>query len=106
MTSWWQSAPAYRLQNLKAANRVYSQEEIKVNEFDLIRRILTILISLLHVVCFELPVIESSKHGKSNTYVRRSYALSWKPCQGDSLNLPDHRIRRRCCSLIPAKSDS
>ncbi|GJR34066.1 hypothetical protein Tco_1209750 [Tanacetum coccineum] len=21
-----------------------------------------------------------------------SYALSWKPCQGDSLNLPDHRI--------------
>ncbi|GJX12110.1 retrovirus-related pol polyprotein from transposon TNT 1-94 [Tanacetum coccineum] len=23
-----------------------------------------------------------------------------------SLNLPDHRIRRRCCSLIPVKSDS
>nr|GEY72796.1 copia protein [Tanacetum cinerariifolium] len=22
----------------------------------------------------------------------RSYALSWKPCQGDSLNLPDHRF--------------
>ncbi|GJX54581.1 hypothetical protein Tco_0282950 [Tanacetum coccineum] len=22
--------------------------------------------------------------------VHRSYALSWKPCQGDSLNLPDH----------------
>ncbi|GJV67570.1 hypothetical protein Tco_1483079 [Tanacetum coccineum] len=22
----------------------------------------------------------------------RSYALSWKTCQGDSLNLPDHRI--------------
>ncbi|GJR19958.1 hypothetical protein Tco_0968485 [Tanacetum coccineum] len=21
-----------------------------------------------------------------------SYALSWKPCQGDSLNLPDHRV--------------
>ncbi|GKA78594.1 retrovirus-related pol polyprotein from transposon TNT 1-94 [Tanacetum coccineum] len=36
----------------------------------------------------------------------RSYALSWKPCQGDSLNLPDHRCRRRCCSLIPVKSDS
>ncbi|GKD77357.1 hypothetical protein Tco_1339978 [Tanacetum coccineum] len=36
----------------------------------------------------------------------QSYALSWKPCQGDSLNLPDHRFRRRCCSLIPAKSDS
>ncbi|GJU74042.1 retrovirus-related pol polyprotein from transposon TNT 1-94 [Tanacetum coccineum] len=35
-----------------------------------------------------------------------SYALSWKPCQGDSLNLPDHRYKRRCCSPIPAKSDS
>nr|GFA34992.1 hypothetical protein [Tanacetum cinerariifolium] len=37
---------------------------------------------------------------------RRSYALSWKPCQGDSLNLPDHRYKRRCCSLILADSDS
>nr|GEX85180.1 ribonuclease H-like domain-containing protein [Tanacetum cinerariifolium] len=37
---------------------------------------------------------------------RKSYALRWKPCQGDSLNLPDQRIRRRCCSFIPAKSDS
>ncbi|GJU94027.1 hypothetical protein Tco_1318783 [Tanacetum coccineum] len=36
----------------------------------------------------------------------RSYALSWKPCQGDSLNLPDHRYKRRCCSPIPAESDS
>nr|GEX86546.1 hypothetical protein [Tanacetum cinerariifolium] len=25
--------------------------------------------------------------------VRRSYALSWNPCQGDSLNLPDHRLK-------------
>ncbi|GJS30160.1 hypothetical protein Tco_0490780 [Tanacetum coccineum] len=25
------------------------------------------------------------------TMLRGSYALSWKPCQGDSLNLPDHR---------------
>ncbi|GJS50863.1 hypothetical protein Tco_0624225 [Tanacetum coccineum] len=23
----------------------------------------------------------------------QSYALSWKPCQGDSLNLPDHRAQ-------------
>ncbi|GKA33986.1 hypothetical protein Tco_0720415, partial [Tanacetum coccineum] len=23
-----------------------------------------------------------------------SYALSWKPCQRDSLNLPDHRIHK------------
>ncbi|GJV16389.1 hypothetical protein Tco_1361712, partial [Tanacetum coccineum] len=35
-----------------------------------------------------------------------SYALSWKPYQGDSLNIPDHRYKRRCCSLIPADSDS
>ncbi|GKC31121.1 integrase, catalytic region, zinc finger, CCHC-type containing protein [Tanacetum coccineum] len=38
--------------------------------------------------------------------VRRSYALSWKPCQGDSLNIPDHRYKRQCCSPIPTKSDS
>ncbi|GJW62246.1 hypothetical protein Tco_0111581 [Tanacetum coccineum] len=25
---------------------------------------------------------------------------------GDSLNLPDHRYKRRCCSLVPTKSDS
>ncbi|GJS77952.1 hypothetical protein Tco_0727833 [Tanacetum coccineum] len=36
----------------------------------------------------------------------RSYALSWKPCQGDSLNLPDHRYKRRCCILIPTESNS
>ncbi|GJV78547.1 hypothetical protein Tco_1514417 [Tanacetum coccineum] len=24
---------------------------------------------------------------------KKSYALSWKPCQGDSLNLPDHRAQ-------------
>ncbi|GJX49619.1 hypothetical protein Tco_0276464 [Tanacetum coccineum] len=28
------------------------------------------------------------------TALRRLYALSWKPCQGDSLNLPDHRIHK------------
>ncbi|GJU40414.1 hypothetical protein Tco_1193371 [Tanacetum coccineum] len=26
--------------------------------------------------------------------LKLSYALSWKPCQGDSLNLPDHRIHK------------
>ncbi|GJS46480.1 hypothetical protein Tco_0596601 [Tanacetum coccineum] len=38
----------------------------------------------------------------------RSNTLSWKPCQGGSskLNLPDHRYKRRCCSLILAESDS
>ncbi|GJV73546.1 hypothetical protein Tco_1493541 [Tanacetum coccineum] len=42
----------------------------------------------------------------SNSSAVGSYALSWKPCQGDSLNLPDHRYKRRCCSLIPAESNS
>ncbi|GKD65822.1 hypothetical protein Tco_1307930 [Tanacetum coccineum] len=37
---------------------------------------------------------------------RKSYALSWKPCQGDSLNLLDHRYKRQCCSLNLAESDS
>ncbi|GKC96470.1 hypothetical protein Tco_1161912, partial [Tanacetum coccineum] len=34
--------------------------------------------------------------------------LCWKPYQGDSskLNLPDHRYKRWCSSLIPAESDS
>nr|GEX66584.1 retrovirus-related Pol polyprotein from transposon TNT 1-94 [Tanacetum cinerariifolium] len=40
-----------------------------------------------------------------NASVERSYALSWKPCQGDSLNLPD-QVHCRCCSIVPAKSNS
>ncbi|GJX32677.1 retrovirus-related pol polyprotein from transposon TNT 1-94 [Tanacetum coccineum] len=57
--------------------------------------------------------LEQSQQGVSNdvlsqhqTALRGSYALSWKTCQGDSLNLPDHRYKRRCCSLILAESDS
>nr|GEY33957.1 retrovirus-related Pol polyprotein from transposon TNT 1-94 [Tanacetum cinerariifolium] len=30
----------------------------------------------------------------SNKLLVGSYALSWKPCQGDSLNLPDHRFSK------------
>nr|GEY59730.1 hypothetical protein [Tanacetum cinerariifolium] len=37
------------------------------------------------------PPITKTKSAQIN--VRRSYALSWKPCQGDSLNLPDHRYK-------------
>ncbi|GJR94029.1 ribonuclease H-like domain-containing protein [Tanacetum coccineum] len=64
------------------------------------------------------PSDEHAEYDESNTYVlerfnttarnhvkkillklnlsdhRRPYALSWKPCQGDSLNLPDHRIHK------------
>nr|GEY99758.1 hypothetical protein [Tanacetum cinerariifolium] len=36
-----------------------------------------------------------------------SYALSWKPCQGDSLNLPDHMYSIYAIKcLILAKSNS
>ncbi|GJR44767.1 retrovirus-related pol polyprotein from transposon TNT 1-94 [Tanacetum coccineum] len=40
--------------------------------------------------------------------VNLSYALSWKPCQGDSLNLPDHRIHKDGDgdALFQLKSDS
>ncbi|GJR01968.1 hypothetical protein Tco_0524952, partial [Tanacetum coccineum] len=40
--------------------------------------------------------LEQSQQGVSNDVLHygRSYALSWKPCQGDSLNLPDHRIHK------------
>ncbi|GJS78261.1 hypothetical protein Tco_0728142 [Tanacetum coccineum] len=41
----------------------------------------------------------------SKQTTRRPYALSWKPCQGDSLNLPDHRIWRSDASF-QLKSDS
>ncbi|GJX44693.1 hypothetical protein Tco_0261369 [Tanacetum coccineum] len=37
--------------------------------------------------------LASSRPSKPRSFLRRSYALSWKPCQGDSLNLPDHRLK-------------
>ncbi|GJZ97142.1 retrovirus-related pol polyprotein from transposon TNT 1-94 [Tanacetum coccineum] len=48
----------------------------------------------------------SSKRQKSAAIL--SYALSWKPCQGDSLNLPDHRIHKDGDgdALFQLKSDS
>ncbi|GJZ38086.1 hypothetical protein Tco_0584277 [Tanacetum coccineum] len=36
----------------------------------------------------------SSRPSSKQHLRRRPYALSWKPCQGDSLNLPDHRIHK------------
>ncbi|GKD75718.1 hypothetical protein Tco_1334000 [Tanacetum coccineum] len=38
---------------------------------------------------------------------RGSYALSWKPCQGDSskLNIPDHRYKRRSSLKIKDYQD-
>ncbi|GJV12747.1 retrovirus-related pol polyprotein from transposon TNT 1-94 [Tanacetum coccineum] len=39
----------------------------------------------------ELEVLAIESLDPSN--INLSYALSWKPCQGDSLNLPDHRAQ-------------
>nr|GEY62802.1 hypothetical protein [Tanacetum cinerariifolium] len=58
-------------------------------------------------VCSELRLYDHNNEQSSSKLVsnvvpqaykiatsRRSYALSWKPCQGDSLNLPDHSRMR------------
>ncbi|GKA20204.1 hypothetical protein Tco_0700193 [Tanacetum coccineum] len=50
--------------------------------------------------------MRTSKYGESDAYVRESNTLSWKPCQGDSLNLPDHRTSRWRNYHIPAESQS
>ncbi|GKB26606.1 hypothetical protein Tco_0866007 [Tanacetum coccineum] len=41
---------------------------------------------------------------KTATSRKESYALSWKPCQGDSLNLPDHRIHIKMEMEMPHSS--
>nr|GFA00136.1 reverse transcriptase domain-containing protein [Tanacetum cinerariifolium] len=45
-------------------------------------------------------------YSSKSSHSKGSNTLSWKHCQGDSLNLPDHRYKRRCCSLILAESNS
>nr|GFA04955.1 integrase, catalytic region, zinc finger, CCHC-type, peptidase aspartic, catalytic [Tanacetum cinerariifolium] len=37
---------------------------------------------------------------------RRSYALSCKPCQGDSLNLPDHSVSSLLVGILPLSHSS
>nr|GEX34663.1 retrovirus-related Pol polyprotein from transposon TNT 1-94 [Tanacetum cinerariifolium] len=49
-----------------------------------------------HLTAVKRIFREDENHARANIKqalgsVRRPYALSWKPCQGDSLNLPDHR---------------
>ncbi|GJT18148.1 hypothetical protein Tco_0876854 [Tanacetum coccineum] len=42
------------------------------------------------------PPITKTKSAQIESRAKKrskSYALSWKPCQGDSLNLPDHRAQ-------------
>nr|GEY41929.1 uncharacterized mitochondrial protein AtMg00810-like [Tanacetum cinerariifolium] len=40
------------------------------------------------VIAISCNLVQHSR--TKHIHTRRSYALSWKPCQGDSLNLPDH----------------
>ncbi|GKE29419.1 hypothetical protein Tco_1444803 [Tanacetum coccineum] len=58
------------------------------------------------VMLFSIHSDEWKSFQSQHQTALQSYALSWKPCQGDSLNLPDHRYKRRCCSLIPVESNS
>ncbi|GJR86139.1 hypothetical protein Tco_0210150 [Tanacetum coccineum] len=56
-----------------------------------------VLLILLMKYKFQVWYIEltsPSDHNNSRKNTRRPCALSWKPCQGDSLNLPDHRIHK------------
>ncbi|GKD83032.1 hypothetical protein Tco_1349871 [Tanacetum coccineum] len=46
------------------------------------------------VVLFSIHNAEWKSFQCHHQTALRSYALSWKPCQGDSLNLPDHRIHK------------
>ncbi|GJX51816.1 hypothetical protein Tco_0278661 [Tanacetum coccineum] len=45
----------------------------------------------------ELDVYSATSFERNENFqwekIKLSYALSWKPCQGDSLNLPDHRAQ-------------
>ncbi|GJY79324.1 hypothetical protein Tco_0485125 [Tanacetum coccineum] len=54
------------------------------------------------VILFSIHSDEWKSFQSQHQTALRSYALSWKPCQGDSLNLPDHRYKRRYSCLIPA----
>ncbi|GJW54165.1 hypothetical protein Tco_0098250 [Tanacetum coccineum] len=56
--------------------------------------------------CVHAVALILAKKATSGEY--ESYALSWKPCQGDSLNLPDHRIHKDGDgdALFQLKSDS
>ncbi|GJV19119.1 hypothetical protein Tco_1368139 [Tanacetum coccineum] len=65
--------------------------------------------STFRVILFSIHNDEWKSFQCHHQTALRSYALSWKSCQGDSLNLPDHRIHKDGDGdgLIPAdKSDS
>ncbi|GJX34251.1 retrovirus-related pol polyprotein from transposon TNT 1-94 [Tanacetum coccineum] len=67
----------------------------------------TMLIADIEVDIWE-PVMQCTTFPHAILVLSKSYALSWKPCQGDSLNLPDHRIHKDGDgdALFQLKSDS
>ncbi|GKC51602.1 hypothetical protein Tco_1074347 [Tanacetum coccineum] len=92
-------------EHVEKGSNLYTQQP---NEFyDIPEVIRCIMVRLIRPYDPTRTRRESTQgHSKVEIAVLRSYALNWKPCQGDSLNLPDHTYKRRCCSLVPAKSDS
>ncbi|GJZ57763.1 hypothetical protein Tco_0613257 [Tanacetum coccineum] len=48
-------------------------------------------IAVLSMIGEDVYKENATRLANTGTMHNRSYALSWKPCQGDSLNLPDHR---------------
>ncbi|GJU03890.1 hypothetical protein Tco_1114228 [Tanacetum coccineum] len=50
--------------------------------------------NILELILFSIHNDEWKSFQCHHQTALRSYALSWKPCQGDSLNLPDHRIHK------------
>ncbi|GJW19926.1 hypothetical protein Tco_0027362 [Tanacetum coccineum] len=58
-----------------------------------IRRVLALNYSFSDARSLAGCVDTRKKHSEGIQFLR-SYALSWKPYQGDSLNLPDHRIHK------------
>ncbi|GJX11852.1 hypothetical protein Tco_0201711 [Tanacetum coccineum] len=50
--------------------------------------------------------LEQSQQGVSNDVLILSFELETPVKEIPLKSKPDHRFRRRCCSLIPAKSDS
>ncbi|GJV92592.1 retrovirus-related pol polyprotein from transposon TNT 1-94 [Tanacetum coccineum] len=56
---------------------------------------LVIIARTFRVILFSIHSDEWKSFQSLHQTALRSYALSWKPCQGDSLNLPNQRIRRR-----------
>ncbi|GJV42309.1 retrovirus-related pol polyprotein from transposon TNT 1-94 [Tanacetum coccineum] len=61
-----------------------------------VHKLLTRVLRIIIVIMPELQSVSSLVFTNDGMEILpgRSYALSWKPCQGDSLNLPDHRIHK------------